>query len=216
MITTTELTKRYGSTVAVNAVSLTVREGDRYGFLGPNGSGKTTLVRMLLGLVYPTSGTVRVMDQPIPGRARSVLPLVGSLIEAPAAYPYLSGRRNLALYVHLGFQPTGNPIVLPDDGPKLFAGSSVGIRLVNGQPQSYGNDSAVDNIRILDVTPQLDKTFAPAHHAQNSAGPRTTPSYMTRVAPWVSAGKISSTLVSKLIDANCDTNAASSTPNSPA
>jgi ABC-type multidrug transport system ATPase subunit len=97
MITTVELTKRYGSTVAVDSVSLTVREGDRYGFLGPNGSGKTTLVRMLLGLVYPTSGSVRLMDQPIPRRARQVLPLVGSLIEAPAAYPYLSGRRNLAL-----------------------------------------------------------------------------------------------------------------------
>jgi ABC-type multidrug transport system ATPase subunit len=97
VITTSELTKRYGSTVAVDSVSLTVREGDRYGFLGPNGSGKTTLVRMLLGLVYPTSGSIRLMDQPIPGRARQVLPQVGSLIEAPAAYPYLSGRRNLAL-----------------------------------------------------------------------------------------------------------------------
>ena len=97
MITTVDLTKRYGSIVAVDSVSLTVREGDRYGFLGPNGSGKTTLVRMLLGLVYPTSGSVRLMDQPIPRRAREVLPLVGSLIEAPAAYPYLSGRRNLAL-----------------------------------------------------------------------------------------------------------------------
>src|SRR5439155_25598261 len=92
MITTQELTKRFGPIVAVDSVSLTVREGDRYGFLGPNGSGKTTLVRMLLGLVYATSGTIRVMDQAMPGSAARVLPHVGSLIEGPAAYPYLSGR----------------------------------------------------------------------------------------------------------------------------
>jgi ABC-type multidrug transport system ATPase subunit len=97
MITTRALTKRYGSIVAVNAVDLTVAEGDRYGFLGPNGSGKTTLVRMLLGLVYPTSGEITVLGEKIPGRAARVLPQVGSLIEGPAAYPYLSGRRNLAL-----------------------------------------------------------------------------------------------------------------------
>ncbi|MBP2319966.1 ABC-2 type transport system ATP-binding protein [Kibdelosporangium banguiense] len=97
MITTRALTKRYGSIVAVNAVDLQVAEGDRYGFLGPNGSGKTTLVRMLLGLVYPTSGEITVLGEKIPSRAARVLPQVGSLIEGPAAYPYLSGRRNLAL-----------------------------------------------------------------------------------------------------------------------
>jgi ABC-2 type transport system ATP-binding protein len=102
MIVTQGLTKRFGSTVAVNDVDLSVREGDRYGFLGPNGSGKTTLVRMLLGLVYPTSGTISVLDSPMPARAAKVLPQVGSLIEGPAAYPYLSGRRNLALIDAVG------------------------------------------------------------------------------------------------------------------
>jgi ABC-type multidrug transport system ATPase subunit len=102
MIVTRALTKRFGSTVAVNDVDLAVREGDRYGFLGPNGSGKTTLVRMLLGLVYPTSGSISVLDSPMPSRAAKVLPQVGSLIEGPAAYPYLSGRRNLALIDAVG------------------------------------------------------------------------------------------------------------------
>jgi ABC-type multidrug transport system ATPase subunit len=97
MIITQALTKRYGPTVAVNSVDLHVRAGDRYGFLGPNGSGKTTLVRMLLGLVYPTSGKITVLGQPMPQRSSHVLPEIGSLIEGPAAYPYLSGRRNLAL-----------------------------------------------------------------------------------------------------------------------
>jgi ABC-type multidrug transport system ATPase subunit len=97
VIHTRALTKRFGRTVAVDAVDLHVRAGDRYGFLGPNGSGKTTLVRMLLGLVYPTSGEVEIMGRPIPRRAAEVLPEVGSLVEGPAAYAHLSGRRNLAL-----------------------------------------------------------------------------------------------------------------------
>ncbi|MBV9206097.1 MAG: ABC transporter ATP-binding protein [Actinobacteria bacterium] len=97
MIVTRALTKRYGTVTAVQSVDLDVREGDRYGLLGPNGSGKTTLVRMLLGLVYATSGGIEVLGQPIPRRVRQVLPQIGALIEEPAAYPHLSGRANLAL-----------------------------------------------------------------------------------------------------------------------
>ena len=97
MITTRALTKRFGAVTAVQAVDLDVRAGDRYGLLGPNGSGKTTLVRMLLGLVYATSGEIEVMGQRIPRHVREVLPHVGALIEEPAAYPHLSGRANLAL-----------------------------------------------------------------------------------------------------------------------
>jgi ABC-2 type transport system ATP-binding protein len=70
MITTRDLTKRYGHTVAVDGVGLEVREGDRYGLLGPNGSGKTTLVRMLLGLVFATRGEIEVMRRPVPRRVR--------------------------------------------------------------------------------------------------------------------------------------------------
>jgi ABC-type multidrug transport system ATPase subunit len=97
MITTRALTKRYGQVKAVQAVDLEVREGDRYGLLGPNGSGKTTLVRMLLGLVYATSGEIEVMGRRIPRHVREVLPQIGALIEEPAAYPHMSGRANLAL-----------------------------------------------------------------------------------------------------------------------
>ncbi|NIH83641.1 ABC transporter ATP-binding protein [Amycolatopsis granulosa] len=97
MITTHALTKRFGRTVAVDAVDLRVREGDRYGFLGPNGSGKTTLVRMLLGLVYASSGEIEVLGRPMPRRAAEVLPQVGALVEGPGAYAHLSGRRNLVL-----------------------------------------------------------------------------------------------------------------------
>lgn len=97
MIVTRSLTKRYGGILAVDHVDLEVREGDRYGFLGPNGSGKSTVIRMLLGLVYATSGEIEVMGKPMPARAAEVLPQIGSLIEGPSAYGHLSGRANLAL-----------------------------------------------------------------------------------------------------------------------
>jgi ABC-type multidrug transport system ATPase subunit len=97
MIRTHALTKRFGSILAVDHVDLDVRAGDRYGLLGPNGSGKTTVVRLLLGLIFATSGTSEVLGQAMPRNARSVLPDVGALVEEPAAYPHLSGRTNLAL-----------------------------------------------------------------------------------------------------------------------
>ena len=97
MITTRDLTKRFGNVEAVREVSLDVREGDRYGLLGPNGSGKSTLVRMLLGLVYATSGEISVLGHRIPNQASRALPEIGALIEEPAAYPHLSGRANLRL-----------------------------------------------------------------------------------------------------------------------
>ena len=97
MITTQNLTKRFGRVEAVREVSIDVRAGDRYGLLGPNGSGKSTLVRMLLGLVYATSGSISVLGEPVPRHVGRVLPQIGALIEEPAAYPHLSGRANLRL-----------------------------------------------------------------------------------------------------------------------
>ena len=96
-IRTVGLTKRYGSVTAVDRIELDVPPGDIYGFLGPNGSGKTTTVRMLLGLVLPTAGTVEVLGARIPRHARSVLHRVGALVEAPAAYGHLGARANLSI-----------------------------------------------------------------------------------------------------------------------
>ena len=95
-VATAGLTKRFGRQVAVDAIDLQVPDGAVYGFLGPNGSGKTTTIRMLLGLVTPSAGTVRMLGRPMPGGAGSVLPRVGALVEGPAFHPYLSGRANLA------------------------------------------------------------------------------------------------------------------------
>jgi ABC-2 type transport system ATP-binding protein len=96
-ITTSGLTKRFrGGQVAVDHIDLAVPCGSVYGFLGPNGSGKTTTIRMLLGLVYPTSGSQQLLGVPMPSGAGDVLPRVGSLVEGPAFYPYLNGWDNLA------------------------------------------------------------------------------------------------------------------------
>jgi ABC-2 type transport system ATP-binding protein len=73
-----------------------VPRGAVYGFLGPNGSGKTTTIRMLLGLVQPTSGSHRLLGVAMPAGTAAALPRVGSLVEGPAFYPFLSGRANLA------------------------------------------------------------------------------------------------------------------------
>jgi ABC-type multidrug transport system ATPase subunit len=93
----------------VDGLDLEVEEGDLFGFLGPNGSGKTTTVRMLLGLVFATSGRIEVMGRPMPRAAREVLPQVGSLVEGPGFYPHLSGRANLALFDAAGPRSTGGP-----------------------------------------------------------------------------------------------------------
>jgi len=95
-VRTRGLTKRFRSgQVAVDAVDLEVPRGAVYGFLGPNGSGKTTTLRMVLGLVAPTSGTATLLGEPMPAAGTRVLSRVGALVEGPGFHPYLSGRANL-------------------------------------------------------------------------------------------------------------------------
>ena len=90
------LVKRYGELTAVAGVDLTVRFGDVYGYLGPNGAGKTTSLRMMLGLIRPTEGTVRLFGRD-PIESVRALEGVAGFVEAPTFYPYLSARRNLEM-----------------------------------------------------------------------------------------------------------------------
>ena len=100
-IETRDLTKRYGSLVAVDRLTLHVARGEVYGFLGPNGAGKTTTLRMLMGLVRPTAGSATVLGQR-PGSSDG-LARIGALIEAPGFYPFLSARDNLrVMALHAG------------------------------------------------------------------------------------------------------------------
>jgi ABC-2 type transport system ATP-binding protein len=104
-IATSGLTKRYGDVLAVDALDLDVRRGEVYGFLGRNGAGKTTTIRMLLGLVRPTSGGVELLGKPVRSGAHDVFRGVGYLVETATAYPNLTVRENLDLQRRL----TGSP-----------------------------------------------------------------------------------------------------------
>jgi ABC-2 type transport system ATP-binding protein len=124
VIETESLTKRYGPIVAVDDLALQVRRGEVYGFLGPNGAGKTTTLRVLLGLVRPTSGRATVLGEP-PG-APSGLARVGAMVEAPGFYPFLSGRDNLRVLAgHAGVAPARIATVLAEADLTKRAGDRV-------------------------------------------------------------------------------------------
>ena len=100
-IETKGLTKTYGAMVAVDHLSLTVNRGEIFGFLGPNGAGKTTTMRMLLGLIRPSSGSATVLGMDIASRLPEILAHTGAMIENPTFYPYLSGYDNLRAMARL-------------------------------------------------------------------------------------------------------------------
>jgi ABC-type multidrug transport system ATPase subunit len=133
VVETSDLGKRYGGQiVAVDRLALRVRRGEVYGFLGPNGAGKTTTLRMLLGLVRPTSGHALVLGAG-PGSPES-LARVGALIEAPTFYPFLSGRDNLRVLARYAAAPETriDPLLegldLAGRGGDRFATYSLGMK----------------------------------------------------------------------------------------
>ncbi|GAB3054416.1 ABC transporter ATP-binding protein [Sediminivirga luteola] len=98
IVTTDHLTKRYGERAVVEDLNLRVPEGCVYGFLGPNGSGKSTTMKMLLSLIRPSSGQVRVLGEPMTrATRRRLLGRIGSLIESPPGYGHLTGAENIGL-----------------------------------------------------------------------------------------------------------------------
>ncbi|BCL78293.1 ABC transporter ATP-binding protein [Ktedonobacteria bacterium brp13] len=92
---TYDLTKHYGSRVAVDHLNLEVRRGEIVGFLGPNGAGKTTSIRMLLSLIAPTSGRIELFGRDLASERAHLLPRIGALVETPALYLHMTGQGNL-------------------------------------------------------------------------------------------------------------------------
>jgi ABC-2 type transport system ATP-binding protein len=106
VLQTQRLTKRFGGRTAVNGLDMEVHRGDVFGLLGPNGAGKSTTLRMVLGLIWPTAGSISLFGQPVTlGGRRALLQRVGAIIEQPSFYPYLSGRQNLAVVARFAGQP---------------------------------------------------------------------------------------------------------------
>jgi len=131
-IETQNLTKQYGSVKAVDSLSLRVNQGEIYGFLGPNGAGKTTTLRMLLGLIAPTSGSASLMGSK-PGTPQT-LAKIGSMIETPTFYPFLSGYDNLrmlAAYTGVDYRRIGEVLEQVDLSPRAndpFHAYSLGMK----------------------------------------------------------------------------------------
>lgn len=109
IIQTHDLCKQYGNALRVSHLNLNVPEGSIYGFLGPNGAGKSTTLKMILGLVRPTAGSIRVLEKDMDSATRlSVLRQVGSLIESPSYYGHLTGEENLRIVQTLRGIPEKN------------------------------------------------------------------------------------------------------------
>lgn len=94
-IATTKLSRRFARTDAVRDVDLEVPTGSIYGFLGPNGAGKTTTIRLLTGLLRPTSGRISIFGHSMPSERLAIAGLLGALVETPSLYDHLTGRENL-------------------------------------------------------------------------------------------------------------------------
>jgi ABC-2 type transport system ATP-binding protein len=94
MIETRGLTRRFGARLAVDDLKLQAPEAGVYGFLGPNGAGKTTAIRMLLGLIRPDAGEVRLFGLPLAANRQTLMRRVGALVEAPSLYPPDGSRKS--------------------------------------------------------------------------------------------------------------------------
>lgn len=109
IVATDNLSKEYDGVYRVQELDIRIKEGDIYGFLGPNGAGKSTTMKMLLGLVKPTSGTIEIMGKPFNEKnLRDILASVGSLIESPSYYGHLTGRVNMEIIRRLLDLPKKN------------------------------------------------------------------------------------------------------------
>lgn len=95
IVQTENLSKSFGKEQAVSNINLKIRKGEIYGFLGPNGAGKTTTIRMLLGLMKPSSGTIKIFQKDVTKERINILAKVGSLVENPSYYPHLTAYENL-------------------------------------------------------------------------------------------------------------------------
>lgn len=141
-IQTTDLTKRYGATLAVDTLTLEVETGEVLGLLGPNGAGKSTTLYMLAGLVRPTSGSVSVFGKDLRRNLLEILSKTGVLVERPAFYDYLSARDNLLLCARLARQDVTVDRVLDRVGLLRSSGQKVGT-FSTGMRQRLGLAQAI-------------------------------------------------------------------------
>lgn len=156
------LAKRFGNFEAVKDVSFTVRKGDVFGFLGPNGAGKSTTIRCLLSLIRPNAGSIRLFGKDLQNERSAILSNVGSIIEKPDFYKYMSARKNLEVFARISgadvdasdIQKMLEFVGLGDRGAHKVSGFSHGMKQRLGIAQTLLHDP--DLIVLDEPTTGLD------------------------------------------------------------
>ena len=158
VIRTEKISKHFDDVRAVSDVSLSVRKGEIYGFLGLNGAGKTTTIRMLLGMIRPTSGAAYINDEKISAGNTKLWKNIGSLVEIPYSYPELTVRENLEIFRRLRFLPDKKAVEIIID--KLKLGSYTERKAKN---LSLGNNQRLGLAKALIHNPQVLLLDEPAN-----------------------------------------------------
>ena len=135
ILATRQITKRYGSVVAVDQVSLTLQQGQIYGLVGQNGAGKTTLMRIMTGQTIPTSGELELFEETSPQGVDRMRANLGAVVETPSFFPFFTARENLEYYRRQrGIAGKGciedalRQVELSDTGKKKFKDFSLGMK----------------------------------------------------------------------------------------
>lgn len=154
ILATRQLTKKYGDIPAVENINLNVRKGRIYGLLGRNGAGKTTIMKMVLGLISISSGEIEIFGKQLKGNEKDIYTRIGSIIETPGFYSYLTGTENLEIFSRLRGTIKKNAVKgaleivgLPYKDKKPFSSYSLGMKQRLGIANAILNDS---EILILD------------------------------------------------------------------
>lgn len=154
ILATRQLTKKYGDITAVENINLNVRKGRIYGLLGRNGAGKTTIMKMVLGLISISSGEIEIFGKQLKGNEKDIYTRIGSIIETPGFYSYLTGTENLEIFSRLRGTIKKNAVKgaleivgLPYKDKKPFSSYSLGMKQRLGIANAILNDS---EILILD------------------------------------------------------------------
>ncbi|MFW6075558.1 MAG: ABC transporter ATP-binding protein [Chloroflexota bacterium] len=133
-LATHDLTKRFGAVTAIEHLDIAIAPGEVFGFLGPNGSGKTTTVKLVLGLLDPTEGSIELFGEDAQGNRHELLRRVSAIVESPAFYPYLSASENLKVLATIDdfddseIEEAIHRVGLEDVGKRHFQDFSVGMK----------------------------------------------------------------------------------------
>ena len=158
ILATKQLTKKYGDVRAVEQINLNVKKGRIYGLLGRNGAGKTTIMKMVLGLISISEGEIEIFGERLKGNEKSIYTRIGSIIETPSFYSYLTGTENLEIFSRLRGTIKKNAVKsalevvgLPYKDKKPFVSYSLGMKQRLGIANAILNDPEILILGIVEI-----------------------------------------------------------------